>query len=165
MSQNALPVQIRHEGEIWEGYLLEFDPQTSLVLETEDIIQHSYVNPRSSTIVNFCVIFSEDNRKGTHPPDLCLEGGGMNIIFKNDILVSGISGQDSIPCREIIVQPGQEYTYFLYTYKCGKRYTASFWLQQYIIFTNGIFNRNASGALIRVSTPMPTGPKEARARE
>jgi EpsI family protein len=165
MLQNALPRQIHHKEEEWIGNDLPVDRQTALVLETEDIIQRRYFDPRSSKFVDFCIIYSEDNRKGTHPPDLCLEGGGMNIMFKNDIHVSGISGQDVIPCREIIVQSGQEYTYFLYTYKCGTRYTASFWLQQLIIFSNGLFNRNSSGALIRVSTPMNNGPEEAQARE
>jgi len=161
MLRDALPAQIHHNGEEWIGNNLPVDRQTALILETEDIIQRRYFDPRSSTFVDFCVIFSEDNRKGTHPPDLCLEGGGMNIIFKKDILVSGIPGHDAIPCREIIVQSGRDYTYFLYTYKCGDRYTSSFWRQQFIIFTK----RNVGGALIRVSTDMPGGPNDEKARD
>jgi len=161
MLRDALPAQIHHNGKEWIGNDLPVDRQTALILETEDIIQRRYFDPRSSTFLDFCVIFSEDNRKGTHPPDLCLEGGGLNIIYKKDILVSGIPGHDSIPCREIIVQSGQEYTYFLYTYKCGTRYTSSFWRQQFIIFTK----RDVGGALIRVSTLMPGGPKDEKARD
>jgi len=161
MLKKALPVEIHHNGETWKGNDLPVDRQTALVLETEDIIHRRYFDPVSSITVDFCVIFSEDNRKGTHPPDLCLEGGGMNIMYKKDILVSGIPGHDAIPCREIIVQSGRDYTYFLYTYKCGDRYTSSFWRQQFIIF----MKRDVGGALIRVSTPMPNGPKDAQARD
>ena len=32
--------------------------------------------------------------------------------------------------------------------------TASFWKQQYVILLNGLLDRNASGALIRLSTPI-----------
>jgi len=161
MLRDALPAQIHHNGKEWIGNDLPVDRQTALILETEDIIQRRYFDPRGSTTVDFCVIFSEDNRKGTHPPDLCLEGGGLNIIFKKDILVSGIPGHDAIPCREIIIQSGRDYTYFLYTYKCGERYTSSFWRQQFIIFTK----RDVGGALIRVSTSMPGGPKDEKARD
>jgi EpsI family protein len=164
MLQDILPPQISRNQELWYGYNIEVDPRTALILETEDIIQYRYENARG-TFVDFCVIFSEDNRKGTHPPDLCLEGGGLDIIAKNSIPVTGIPGQDAMPCRELIVQSGLDYTYYLYTYKCGKYYTDSFWFQQFSIFANGILNRNTDGALIRVSTPMQNGLKDPQARD
>ena len=46
------------------------------------------------------------------------------------------------------------YVHFLYTYKCGSKYTDSFWVQQLVIFCNGLSDRNASGALVRSSTPI-----------
>jgi EpsI family protein len=115
--------------------------------------------------VDFCVIFSQDNRKGTHPPDLCLEGTGQDIVVVRDFALSSVQGRENIPCREIIVQAGREKHYFIYTYKCGQSYTNSFWRQQMVIFANGLLHRNAAGALIRVSaklSELPDSRQEAR---
>lgn len=159
----ALPEQIRYQDEDWNSYIVEFDPQVLVVLETEAALMRRYARPGREP-VDFCLVFSKDNRKGTHPPDLCLEGSGQNIIYKNTLAVTHIPDIGDVSCRELVVQSGSRQTYYLYTYKCGRRYTDSFWLQQAVIFANGLGNRNASGALIRVSTPVETGIPQARAR-
>ncbi|MBN2209956.1 MAG: exosortase, partial [Sedimentisphaerales bacterium] len=74
--KNVLPNQVQLMGCEWFGYDLELDKKSLIVLETEDAIYRSYVCPYQPE-VDFCVVFSQDNRKGTHPPDLCLEGGGQ----------------------------------------------------------------------------------------
>jgi EpsI family protein len=121
------------------------------ILETEDYLYWRYSAPRQ-TAVDFCVIFSADNRKGIHPPDLCLEGSGQSIVYKGEVAVSDVPGRGAVVCREIVVQKGKWSEYFLYVYKCGDTYTSSFWKQQGTIFLNGLLSRNSSGALIRLST-------------
>ncbi|MFW5839797.1 MAG: exosortase-associated EpsI family protein, partial [Planctomycetota bacterium] len=60
---------------------------------------------------------------------------------------------------------GQGRSLFLYTYKSGSRYTNSFWAQQFTILYNGLIKRNASGALIRLSTEIHDSNRaEARRR-
>jgi len=161
--KGALPAQISIDGDQWYSYVLEFNAKTLVVLETEAAILRRYVRPPDS-VVDFCLVFSKDNRKGTHPPDLCLEGGGQDIIAKNAILLKNIPGRTKLSCRELVIQSGPKQTYYLYTYKCGNTYTGSFWLQQFMIFLNGLLDRNASGALIRISTPVETGVDEARTK-
>jgi EpsI family protein len=114
--------------------------------------------------VDFCAIFSGDNRKGTHPPDLCLQGSGDGIVVAGNLLVGDVEGRDAVPCRYLVVQAGPAREYFLYTYKCGREYTASFWRQQTAILVNGLLNRNSSGALIRYSTRIK-GDNLAEAKE
>ncbi len=162
MVSNVLPEQVQLAGDDWFGYDLEMDKKSLVILETEDAAYRRYVNPIAPD-VDFCVVFSQDNRKGTHPPDLCLEGGGQEIVSKNTLLVN-VEGQEPVPCRELVAQSGAMQIYYLYTYKCGSRYTSSFWRQQMIIFKNGLLNRNAAGALIRVSTPVGKNAEEARQR-
>ena len=58
--------------------------------------------------VDFSVIFSKDNRKGTHPPDLCLQGAGEGIIAKSTLLVTGVEGHGDIECRRARLHGGQE---------------------------------------------------------
>ena len=167
MAQSALPVRWNVEGKQLYGYDLKLDQRTLTILETNDYLYRRYVGA-GTPHVDFCIIFSKDNRKGTHPPDRCLEGSGEGIIAKAGVSLPPVPGRGCVPCREIIVQvptrDGILNQYFLYTYKCGREYTSSFWEQQFIIFLNGLTDRNASGALIRVSTDIHTSVAEARQR-
>ena len=164
VARGALPAELAIDGKNLQSYELEMDDLTLTILETRDYLYRRYVSPGTAPL-DFCVIFSQDNRKGTHPPDLCLEGGsGQDIVAKGDVLIPAAGDRAALPCREIVVQSGTERTYFLYTYRCGNKYTASFWQQQFTIFSNGLLNRNASGALIRVSTPVGTSLPDTRKR-
>ncbi|MCX5677465.1 MAG: exosortase-associated EpsI family protein [Planctomycetota bacterium] len=78
----------------------------------------------------------------------------LGWVARRDLVVPNVAGRGDVPCRVIIVQSGGRRTYYLYVYKCGREYTPSFWKQQFTIFANSLLRRNASGALIRVSTPM-----------
>jgi len=114
--------------------------------------------------LDFCVIFRQDSGKGTHPPDLCLEVGGQDIIRKYDVVLPNVEGRGDVVGRALVVQAGAARTYFLYVYKCGREYTPSFWRQQFVIFAHGLLSRNASGALVRVSTPVAGGVEDAEQR-
>lgn len=62
-----------------------------------------------------------------------------------------------VGCRELVVQQkqGGHLTYYVYTFKYGKSYTKRFaWQQVWLFFKSRLFGGDASGALIRVSTPM-----------
>jgi len=163
VAAKAIPAELTIDGHLLHSYDIELDEQTLTILETRDYVCKRYVRAGAPP-VDFSVVFSEDNRKGTHPPDLCLEGGGQDIIAKGDVVLEGVEGPGTIRCRELVVQHAGLRTYHLYTYRCGGRYTPSFWNQQITIFLNGLLNRNASGALIRVSTPVERDVDEARLR-
>jgi EpsI family protein len=155
VAAGAIPATFAISGSEWVGYDQTLDRRTLMILETNDYLLRTYV-ASGRPPVELCIVFSADNRKGTHPPDLCLEGGGSDIVLKNDLAVG------DLPCRELVVRSGDSAQYILYTYKCGDDYTASFWRQQYVIFVNGLLRRNASGALIRVSMRLE-GDDEAQA--
>lgn len=213
------------------------------ILETEDYLRRQYVREGATPMdnhrpVNLSIIFSRNNRKGTHPPDVCIEGSGARIVEKqllalpgsvvsrNYVLeyavwvplaaggavlllviglvvrrtvvrkqpldrlskrVAGVgvvvaallfivaaalsrmeSGETTPQVRELISQQGDEHTLHWYLYKCGDAYTHDYFTQQLIIFLNGVFDRNASGALIRIDVPIGPrlgGEDEATARE
>ena len=159
-----LPAQLEIGGHTFRSYEMPLDKQTLAVLETPEYMYRRYVSDGGQpAALDFCLIFTRDNRKGIHPPDLCLEGGGQNIISKADVTVSGVPGRGDVPCRELVVQAGRELRYYLYVYKCAGTYTPSFWRQQLAIFSNGLLSRNSAGALIRISTPItPQQPDRAR---
>jgi EpsI family protein len=161
--REAVPATLRIHGRDVRSREMELDARTLAVLEHPSYIVRSYSEPGIPP-VEFCLIFSKDNRKGTHPPDVCLEGGGGDIVTKTDVTTAG-----GLPCRELILQAGNawgrhaEYS-VIYTYRCGGRYTRSFWVQQFVIFTNGLLHRDSSGALVRVSTPVLGDRAKARQR-
>jgi len=157
----VMPAEMAIEGKRLYGYRQELDERTLTILETRDYVYSRYVGAGVAP-VDLCVVFSQDNRKGTHPPDLCLQGSGEGIVAKGDLVVDGVEGRGQVPCRELLVQSGAKGYYYLYTYKCGGTYTASFWRQQLSIFINGLLKRDASGALVRISTPVETNVGDAR---
>jgi len=155
MVSRIVPRDIVLGGVAWRGYDHTLDDRTLAVLETRDYLYRRYIPTAGGAApMELTIVFSEDNRKGTHPPDLCIEGTGQDIIAMRDVVVSDVPGRGDLPCRELTVQSGDNRQYLLYTYKCGSDYTASFWRQQFVIFLNGLLRRNAAGALIRVSTPL-----------
>lgn len=163
-AKKALPEKLTVAGTELVGYDTDLDQDTLIVLETSDYLNRVYVAPGMPHLT-YCIIFSKDNRKGTHPPDLCLAGAGDGILAMKDLLLDGGDDEPTVPCRELIVQTGpQSRQYFIYTYKCGESYTNSFWTQQFTIFTNGLLNRDSSGALIRVSTSVTTSVEDSRKR-
>ena len=168
MVANAVPARMTFMGLDWNSHKMELSDEDKMTLEYPSCLYRRYKAPQQGAAgpwVDFCLIFSRDNRKGTHPPDLCLEGGGDGIELKHTVTVEDIPGHDeALACRELVVQSGDRRILFLYTYKCGGRYTPSFWAQQMTIFANGLVNRNASGALIRVSTPATSSIDAARTR-
>ena len=166
MAARAVPAELAVGGQAWVGYDVPLDERELVILETRDYLNRRYVGPGrpSEDSVDFSVVFSQDNRKGTHPPDVCLEGAGSDIIAKGDVTVRSADTGRSIPCRELVVGAGAFRLYVLYTYKCADTYTRSFWRQQFVIFLNGLLRRSASGALIRVSTPIADDLTAARRR-
>ena len=161
--KKILPAELEIGGRRYHGYDLEMPEEVLVILEWPEYLNRRYTAPGAAPL-DFCVIFSRDNRKATHPPDLCLEGGRQDIIAKADVAVTGVEGRGSVPCRELVVQSGAQTEYFIYTYRCGDKYTPSFWEQQLTIFASGLLSRNASGALIRVSTPVRHDLADARQR-
>jgi EpsI family protein len=159
-AQASMTKVMEVDGLRWVGQFREIDREALVVLETDDYVDCLFEVEPSLTAkgptppwVDFCVIYSRDNRKGTHPPDVCLEGGGNEIVYTHDLVLQ--VGADAVPCRELMTRgPGGRANYYLYTYKCGGTFTASFWKQQWIILWNGLIDRNSSGALIRLSTPL-----------
>jgi len=160
VAKQALPRTMTVDDVVFDSEDLRLTEQEQTILETRDYLYRRFKS--GPQWVDFSIIFSQDNRKGTHPPDLCLEGSGGNIVYKRNVAVRDVPGRGDVLCRELITTQG---IYVLYTYKCGLEYTNSFWRQQWVIWMNGLLRSNASGALIRIVVPIPDmDPEPARQR-
>ena len=131
---------------------LQLDAQTLNILETDDYLYRQFSSPGMSDF-DLVIVFSANNRKGTHPPDVCLEGSGEKILTRKIQTISLPSGRP-LQVRELITQNQSHLLYHIYLYKCGTSYTTSFFQQQAVIVYNGLLSRNTSGALIRISLPI-----------
>jgi EpsI family protein len=165
VAENSLPLTITTADRVWTSNRMTFSELEMAILETRDYLYRTYTDGRGSP-VDLCIVFSEDNRKGTHPPDVCLEAGGATISERLEREVT-IDGQP-LKVRELIttrVGSADQQTYFAYFYKAGDSFTPSFYGQQVQIIWNGLTRQNTAGAMIRYSTPMKKSELvQARAR-
>lgn len=158
-ARQALPATLHlgASGGEWASEELELDDLTLSILETRDYVYRRYAEPATPRSVDMMIVFSPDNRKGTHPPEVCLKGGGEQVVAKEIQWVT-LPGAHAgkIAFRGLTTQRTDRLTYYLYIYKCGDAYTPSFPVQQARIFFNSLLllHRNTAGALIRISVPV-----------
>ncbi len=156
LAASAIPRTLIAPDHVWTSTDMLFSDLEMQILETSDYVFRTYSDGKGNP-VDLCVVFSEDNRKGTHPPDICLEGSGYRIVSRTprDLMIAGTP----LTVAEIVASAGtgtgpNQYVYFAYFYKCGDTFTPSFYKQQMTIVWNGLTQHNAAGALIRYSTPI-----------
>ena len=155
--RGAIPVSLRAGSREYSSQDTELDEVTRRILQTEDYIMRRY-EAKGSLSVDLCITYSEGNRRGSHPPDFCLEGGGASIISKAGIVLPKSEDQQALPCRELILQKGGASEYYLYTYLYTYRgevsYTSNWYWQQVAILGGMLAGDKASGGLIRLSVPV-----------
>ncbi len=132
---------------------IEMDQHTLDILETNDVTFREYSAP-DRIPVYLCIIFSENNRKVAHPPELCLSGGGNTVEQKKQINFD-TSVKDNFDAQRLIVNHGNAKWMYLYWYKTGSFFSSNYLLQQLLAAVTQLVHRTSSCALIRISTPIP----------
>lgn len=138
---NAFPKEI---GE-WKGEdipLLERDYE---ILETKNLIMRDYKNPTGDS-VNLYIIYSEDNRRALHPPEICYSGGGATILEKSVIPVT-----NSLKANQFIIENKDSRQLVAYWFKSTNLSTYSYLKQQIKIVADRLLRKKTYGAMIRVS--------------
>lgn len=145
----SLPMEI--DG--WKGRDLPVEERSYQILETRNLILREY--EKNGKKVYIYLIYSSDNRKVSHPPEVCFEGSGVTIIRKNRVKMP-LDGAD-ITANKLIVERGGIVNVVVYWYKAGNFYTANYMKQQAAIALHALKFKRTSGALIRVSAEAPSG--------
>ncbi len=145
-----VPPTLTIDGTTYTGQDYELDQRTLIILETPDYLYRRYFSPNRRRSIDLLIVFSANNRKGTHPPEVCIEGSGAQIVDKRKTPLS-VPGVGDLDLQAITSQQNVYMNYVAYTYKCGTRYTPSFFMQQFWIFANGLMAGDTSGALVRFS--------------
>ena len=157
----AIPDKLALNDTVLDSIRLELDEKTLTILQTTDYVYRRYSNHDKD--IYLLIVFSENNRKGTHEPEVCLEGAGNQIVSKQLHKVS-LAGIGNVTLRELVSQHNRSSLVHVYVYKAGDIYTPSFLRQQLTIFINGLLRNNSSGALIRFDVPVK-GENTAQARK
>ena len=133
----------------WYGRDIPMDERTYEVLETKDAFMREYVNPSGGKVL-LAVVCAANNRKVTHPPEVCFAGGGWSRTSKDIQTVR--AGSKTVKANRLILQKDTETQVALYLYKAGEKLTPNYYLQQFNIILNGMLHKNVSSALMRISS-------------
>jgi len=150
LNTDAIPNTITLEGVRYVGVDHELDAKSLLILEHPEYLFRTYTDSDSGRSLDLLIVSSANNRKGTHPPEVCIEGGGQ-IMVDTKMHVLSLPSAGDLSLRELLTQRASTMSCYLYTYKYGNRFTPSFLTQQFWIFINSLTAGNTSGALIRLS--------------
>ena len=162
--REAVPAQLQVGSDLATGRDCQMDEGTLRILQTDNYVSRVY-RASDGASVDVCIIASKGNRRGSHPPDFCLEGGGGSIIVKNPLCLADVPELGELSCRELVLQRGGQYEYYLYVYRCGNSYTSSWYWQQVVVLGNRLVGNKIGGALVRLSTSARgVGDGEARQR-
>ena len=135
----------------WSSRDIPLTEKDYSILETKNLFVRDYKDARGQSVYLY-LVYSEDNRKVSHPPEVCYMGSGVTIVNKSSVKIAG-----SIPATEFIVEKGNIRQLVVYWFKAGNIYTDQYLKQQSKIAMGRLFGRRTSGALIRLSADIKDG--------
>ncbi len=165
VAQQALPSRVEVGQSVYTSGDLVLDDQVLAILETDDYVYRRFTEEADSGKPGFdlLIVFSKNNRRGTHSPELCIQGSGEKIVSKGPVTIdTGVDGGgEALAMREVVSQDGRRMVYYLYVFKSGDSYTTNYTVQQATILLHGLLRREAVGALIRLTVTVQDEDLEA----
>lgn len=137
----------------WQGKDLPIEERAYEILETKNLILREYAKGEDK--VYLYIIYSQDNRKVSHPPEVCFEGSGVTIVKKDKIPLE-LADNKKIFANELIVEKAGISNIVVYWYKAGEYYIDNYVKQQLHIALSRLSLKHTSGALIRLSAEVST---------
>lgn len=146
----------------WIGKELPLDEETYKILETRNVLFRKYYKQSSergeTASVYLYIIYSEDNRKVSHPPEICYTGGGAELISKSQVSID--TGSQIMRVNKFIVEEHKQKEMVLYWYSAGGEFTTNYLRQQMKVVLGQLGRRGSGASLIRVSAPIAKGEAE-----
>jgi len=130
----------------WSATDIALSERDYEILETRNLIMRDYKNTKGDSIYLY-IVYSEDNRKVSHPPEICYMGSGVTIADKSTAQIT-----DSIKATKMLVEKADSRQLVIYWFKAGSLNTDKYLRQQLKIVIDRMLGKRTSGALIRVST-------------
>jgi EpsI family protein len=149
----------------WESRDLPMSETEYAILETRNVFVREYKNRKTGGVVYLFIVYSENNRKVSHPPEICYTGSGFLLVNKRpDTLESRLAQKGGerilVSTQRLLLEQGPFEQIAHYWFKVGPGFTSSYWKQQWMIVFNTVFGKSSSSALIRISTDVKDGKYE-----
>ncbi len=139
----------------WKGEDVTLDKSVFEILETTNLFVREYTN-NAGQKVGLYIVYSEDNRKVSHPPEVCLMGGGETITDKTVVQVT-----PQIKGTRLVIEKAGSKGMFVYWFKAGDSYSPSYLEQQSRVVMGRLMGKRTAGALIRLSTDIDDAGEKA----
>ncbi len=131
---------------LWGGREVVVPQYVLDILETKDVVERSYNDSMQGAAIDMAVVYSPDNRRVAHPPEVCYKGAGWEV---NDARIVQIEGLP--PMVRLVISHDRQKDIVFYCYKSGPDFIADYWKQQWNIVWNYLTGRPTASALVRFS--------------
>ncbi len=135
----------------WISEELPITDEEYAILETRNVFVRKYKNS-SGDEVDLFMVYSQNNRKVSHPPEVCYLGSGVSVLKKAEKTIS--LAEENIIVNQLLLERGSFQQASLYWFKVGDSFTQSYWKQQVLIALKTLLGQSSSSALIRISAPV-----------
>ncbi len=150
----------------WSSEEVIITDEEYAILETRNAFARKYFTPDGKAVLLY-IIYSQNNRKVSHPPEVCYTGSGMSVLSHSTFTVPDLEKQKfkepkmlkNLPLKinRLMLQQGQAKEVSFYWFKVGDRFTPSYWGQQLLIAMKTLSGQKSSSAMIRVSAAIHEG--------
>jgi len=130
----------------WKATEIPLSKRDYEILETRNLFVRDYKNKKGDSVILY-IIYSEDNRKVSHPPEVCYIGSGVTVVDKSLVQIS-----NDIKATRMIVEKKDSRQLVVYWFRAGSLNTDKYLKQQIKIVIDRILGKRTAGALIRLST-------------
>ncbi len=131
------------------------------ILETRNAFIRNYTNVAGEKVQIF-IVYSQNNRKVSHPPELCYTGSGARVLSNVPATIP-LQNAKAIEGNRVLVERGRTQQVLYYWFKVGDSFTGNYWKQQILIGLKTLTGKPASSALIRLSSTIKNGKTEKEA--
>jgi EpsI family protein len=133
----------------WQAEELEVTDDIYNSLETKDIIIRRY--DKGDLSLYFVMVYSGEKRHSFHPPELCYLGGDeVKLRDKTKELIV-LDENKNLMTNKLVMTSGPQTTKAWYWFAAGKRFTDSYYFQQFYLMSDAFRGQGLNGALIRIS--------------
>ncbi len=146
----------------WTAEEIPISDEDYAILETRNAFVRRYTHQDGRRVYLF-IVYSQHNRKVSHPPEICYTGGGAAILDDSKVSVSVPGVSDGLTANRVMVESGPARQLFYYFFKAGDAFTPNYWKHQILVAFKGLRGLPDGSALIRVSTDLADGVSEAEA--
>lgn len=144
----------------WTSTELPITDEEYAILETKNAFVRKYSHPGKEDVYLF-IVYSHNNRKVSHPPEICYTGSGVDVLGNKKVTVHTSTSERTINVNQLKLEKGPLKEIAFYWFKVGHSYTSNYWKQQALIAMNFFLGRPSSSAIIRVSSDIQDSNEES----